>query len=73
MKNFKMTRFLKGLTLLAVGFIFPILSPVGSDETRYRCTTKGVKDLDTDTVESWRDVRADFFEWCGIKEVTIVE
>ena len=64
MKNFKVTRFLKGTTLLMVGFICPISALVEPDETKYKCTFKGVKHLNTNTVESWQDIKADFFEWC---------
>ena len=58
------TRFLKGITFLIVGFVCPIPAFVEPDGTKFKCTFKGVKNLNTNSIENWQDLKKDFFEWC---------
>ena len=59
----KTLKILKGLSILITGFVFPIHAIVEPDETKYKCTFKGVKHLNTNTVESWQNIKNDFVEW----------
>lgn len=60
----KITKFVKGITLMTIGFIIPINAIAEPDDTKYRCTRKGVKAIDSDYIESWSDIIPDFIKWC---------
>lgn len=49
----KIKKLIKAIIMLGVGFIIPIHALVEPDDTRYKCTFKGVKSLNTGNIESW--------------------
>lgn len=60
----KLWKVIKGLSVLLMGWFIPVQALVEPDGSKYRCTLKGIKQLDSGAVENWRDVKVDFVEWC---------
>lgn len=58
----KILKGIKGIITIGVGFIIPIKALTEPDDTRYRCSLKGVTSSDGYT-ESWQDIFADFKQY----------
>ena len=58
----KIWKTIKGIITISVGFIVPIKALTEPDDTRFRCSLKGVTSSDGYT-ESWHDIFADFKQY----------
>ena len=59
----KIRKIVKGITVILIGFIVPVHSLVNPDTTRYKCTLKGVRSINTGYLETWSGIRQDFLNW----------
>jgi hypothetical protein len=59
----KIKKLTKAIIMLGVGFIIPIHALVEPDGTKYKCTFKGVRALDTGNIEDWSDIMSGLSEY----------